>query len=153
MQFFRAEKGDLLIKLNKYDGALSAIDTALSLKPDDGGIWNLKGIALDYLGRHEEAKAARENRNKSVRDKDSKTIGKTISDNILKLLKENAQIVTSKDINGNRAKDLSDTFTLEERVFAVTKFTWDISLGSPKSCNVQVKWYNGDQVGFRGGHR
>lgn len=143
---FLAERGDLLIKLKRYGEALSAIDTALSFKPGYGEIWKLKSIALEQLGRHGEAKAALENINKSDREKDKIAVGKKIPDDIVKFLKQNATIVTSKDVFRDRAKDISDSFIYGERVYAATTFRWDESIGSPGPCIVQTKWFNGDKL-------
>jgi hypothetical protein len=52
-----AQKGNLLNRLKRYSEALSALETAVSLKSDDGAMWNEKSLALYQLGRHEEALA------------------------------------------------------------------------------------------------
>ena len=56
---FWAEKGIILVKLKRYEEALPAIETALSLKPDlgGGGVWYLKSSVLYELGRYDEALA------------------------------------------------------------------------------------------------
>lgn len=38
-----------------FESALSFIDQALLLRPDDPDLWNQKGIALRSLGRYDEA--------------------------------------------------------------------------------------------------
>jgi tetratricopeptide (TPR) repeat protein len=53
-----AEKGDLLIKLNRCEEALSAIDTAISLNENVASRWSLKSRALYELKQYDEALTA-----------------------------------------------------------------------------------------------
>jgi tetratricopeptide (TPR) repeat protein len=52
---FWAEKGDLLIKLNRCEEALSAIDTAISFNANLASNWSTKSRALYELKRYNEA--------------------------------------------------------------------------------------------------
>jgi tetratricopeptide (TPR) repeat protein len=55
---FWVEKGDLLVKMRRYNEALPALETALSLDSNQGGgFWNIKSFVLHQLGRDEEALA------------------------------------------------------------------------------------------------
>jgi tetratricopeptide (TPR) repeat protein len=55
---FWIEKGDLLVKMKRYNEALPCLETALSLKPDqNGNFWNLKSFVLYQLKRYDEALA------------------------------------------------------------------------------------------------
>ena len=49
------EKGNLLVKDEKYEEALLFFNKALELDPNDHRIWNQKGIALRSIGRYNEA--------------------------------------------------------------------------------------------------
>ena len=43
------------IKNGDFEKALSFLEQAILLKPDDHDLWNHKGIALRSLGRYDEA--------------------------------------------------------------------------------------------------
>ena len=49
------EKGQKNIEDGKYDEALSNIEQALLIDPNNPDLWNLKGTALRSIGRYEEA--------------------------------------------------------------------------------------------------
>jgi tetratricopeptide (TPR) repeat protein len=53
-----AEKGDLLIRLNRCEEALSAIDTAISLDSNVASRWSIKSHALYELRQYDEALSA-----------------------------------------------------------------------------------------------
>ena len=49
------QKGLDNLQDGNFESALSFIEQALLLKPDDPDLWNQKGIALRSLGRYDEA--------------------------------------------------------------------------------------------------
>jgi len=49
------KKGFMFYNMGEYDTALSYVESAIKLKPDDNEAWYVKGVSLDALGRHEEA--------------------------------------------------------------------------------------------------
>lgn len=50
--------GNVLLALNRYDDASKDYEKTLKIEAEDGGIWNDYGIALDKLGRTNEAEQA-----------------------------------------------------------------------------------------------
>ena len=94
---FWAEKGDLLNKLKRYSEALSALETAVSLKSDDGAIWNVKSFSLYQLGRYEEALADIEKAIK-LRGNDNDKKGK---ETILKKIEERKSTTPREKYEGN----------------------------------------------------
>ena len=46
-------KGHVLYSQGKYNESVKAYDEAISLDPNDSGAWNVKGLALNDLGKHE----------------------------------------------------------------------------------------------------
>jgi Flp pilus assembly protein TadD len=53
-----AAKADILCSMGLYECAILCCDRSLAINPDNELTWGAKGIALDKLGRHEEANAA-----------------------------------------------------------------------------------------------
>jgi len=49
------QKGLDNLREGNFESALSFIEQALLLKPDDPDLWNQKGIVLRSLGRYDEA--------------------------------------------------------------------------------------------------
>jgi len=49
------QKGLDNLRDGNFESALSFIEQALLLKPDDPDLWNQKGIVLRSLGRYDEA--------------------------------------------------------------------------------------------------
>ncbi|MFQ5880540.1 MAG: tetratricopeptide repeat protein, partial [Dehalococcoidia bacterium] len=49
------ERADVLYRLGRYEEALASYDRSLELRPDAAATLNNRGIALDDLGRYEEA--------------------------------------------------------------------------------------------------
>lgn len=50
-----AEQGKLFLMSKKYELAIASYDAVLEIKPDDPGVWNDLGLALNDLERDEEA--------------------------------------------------------------------------------------------------
>ena len=48
-------KGIILGNMNRFEEALSALDKAVKIKPDDHEAWHNKGFVLSNLNRHKEA--------------------------------------------------------------------------------------------------
>ena len=48
-------RGETLIKLEQYEGALASCDKAIALWPDDYNTWNCRGVTLYNLNRSDEA--------------------------------------------------------------------------------------------------
>lgn len=55
---FWAEKGYLLITLKRFDEAIPAIETALSLKPENASAWSVKSLYFYGQRQYEESLAA-----------------------------------------------------------------------------------------------
>lgn len=53
-----AAKADILCTMGLYEIAVRCCDRSLAINPDNELTWVTKRIALDKLGRHEEADAA-----------------------------------------------------------------------------------------------
>lgn len=53
-----AAKADILCSMGLHDIAIRCCNRSLALNPDNILTWTTKGIALEKLGRHEEAEAA-----------------------------------------------------------------------------------------------
>ena len=53
-----AAKADILCSMGLYECVILCCDRSLAINPDNELTWGAKGIALDKLGRHEEANAA-----------------------------------------------------------------------------------------------
>jgi len=53
-----AAKADILCSMRLYELAIRCCDRSLAINPDNALTWVTKGIALDRLGRHDEAKIA-----------------------------------------------------------------------------------------------
>jgi len=50
-------KGSSFYREGNYDEAIKCLDEAIRLDPEHTGAWNVKGIALEALGRSSEADA------------------------------------------------------------------------------------------------
>jgi tetratricopeptide (TPR) repeat protein len=53
-----AAKAEILCSLRLYELALRCCDRSLAINPDNALTWLTKGIALNKLGRHDEAEVA-----------------------------------------------------------------------------------------------
>ena len=53
-----AAKADILCSIGMHDVAIRCCERALSLNPSNILTWMTKGLALEKLGKHDEAKAA-----------------------------------------------------------------------------------------------
>ena len=53
-----AAKADILCTMRMYESAILCCDRSLAINPDNELTWGTKDIALDKLGRHEEANSA-----------------------------------------------------------------------------------------------
>ena len=53
-----AEKGYLLVRLGRYEEAMPALETALSIKPDYADAWSVKSLAFFQQGRYDDSLAA-----------------------------------------------------------------------------------------------
>lgn len=53
-----AAKADILCTMGMYEIAIRCCDRSLSINPENVFTWTTKGIALEKLGRQEEALAA-----------------------------------------------------------------------------------------------
>lgn len=51
-----AAKADILCSMGLYEIAIRCCDRSLAINPDNAFTWMTKGIALDKLGKHDEAK-------------------------------------------------------------------------------------------------
>jgi Flp pilus assembly protein TadD len=53
-----AAKADILCSMGMHEIAIRCCDRSLAINPDNALTWVTKGIALDKLGRHDEADIA-----------------------------------------------------------------------------------------------
>lgn len=53
-----AAKADILCSMRMYEIAIRCCDRSLAMDPHNAFTWTTKGIALDKLGKHEEAEIA-----------------------------------------------------------------------------------------------
>lgn len=54
------DRGSLLTRVERYDGALTCFDKAATLEPGNADMWSNRGCVLDRMKRYEEALAAAE---------------------------------------------------------------------------------------------
>lgn len=53
-----AAKADILCSMGMFEIAIRCCDRSLAINPDNALTWTTKGIALDKLGKHDEATIA-----------------------------------------------------------------------------------------------
>lgn len=53
-----AAKADILCSIGMYEIAIRCCDRSLAIDPHNALTWTTKGIALDKLGKHDEAEIA-----------------------------------------------------------------------------------------------
>jgi Flp pilus assembly protein TadD len=53
-----AAKADILCTMGMYEIAIRCCDRSLAINPDNSLTWMTKGIALEKIGKHEEAMTA-----------------------------------------------------------------------------------------------